>query len=385
MNKSQHPMNRARGTSTPSYLQLALTIVIILLAGCTESPKEEVLNRALSNQELEGYQRALAPRSFEFPRDHAIHPAFKNEWWYFTGNLATPDGRRFGYQVTFFRIALAPESEYQQRTSHWATNQIWMAHVAVTDIEGNQHHRSERFARGAAGLAGNETAPFRVWLDDWSLEAKGSEFPWHLKLEEQAFSLDLQVTPSKKIVYQGDRGLSQKSPEPGNASFYYSITRLKTTGQITIDGESFRVTGDSWLDREWGTSLLAEDQSGWDWFSLQLQSGEDLMYYQLRTKNQTAHANSAGSWVTPAGNKIPIKPQDMTLTPLAWWEDPAGARYPIRWQLDYKPRQVSWIVEAAIPDQLMDLTVKYWEGAVRVLDASTRDELGRGYLEMTGY
>lgn len=385
MNSFQHSTIPAWMAWLPSHLRATLLVIAIVITGCTEPAPEAVLNQALSNQELEGYQRVLSPRPFEFPRDHASHPGFKNEWWYFTGNLDTVNGRRFGYQVTFFRIALAPESEYQHRTSHWATRQIWMAHAAITDIERRQHYRSERFARGAAGLAGNETSPFRVWLDDWRLEANGNDFPWRLKIAEPTFSLALEVTPLKKFVYQGDRGLSQKSAEPGNASFYYSMTRMQTTGQLEVNGQTFQVTGNSWLDREWGTSLLAEDQSGWDWFSLQFHSGEELMFYQLRTKNHTADANSAGSWVSSSGNKQSIKLKDLELTPLDWWEDPEGAHYPIRWQLDYKPKQASWIVEAAIPNQLMDLTVKYWEGAVRVLDASTRKEVGRGYLEMTGY
>lgn len=362
---------------------LTLLLPALILLGCEQQPRDDRLNRALGDNDIEGFQRALTPRPFKFPRDHAAHPEYKNEWWYFTGNLTADDGQRFGYQVTFFRIALTPNPPL--RRSNWATNQIWMAHAAVTHLDSGRHLHAERFSRGAVGLAGNTLSPLAVWLDDWRMQANGDTFPWQLKVETEQFSLSLQVTPEKDIVLQGDRGLSQKSAEPGNASYYYSITRMTTTGEIGLDNRLYRVSGSSWLDREWGTSLLAEDQQGWDWFSLQFDSGEEMMFYQLRKGDGSSHPNSLGSWVGSGGMQHTISPQDIELTPLAWWRGPDGADYPIRWRVRLKSKPQEWIVQAAISDQLMDVAVKYWEGAVLIFDASGKTELGRGYLEMTGY
>jgi len=365
----------------------ALLCFSLLLLGCQPTAEDNSLQRALSNNDIAGFQRALNPRTFAFPQDHAAHPGYKNEWWYFTGNLNSTEGRRFGYQVTFFRIALTPEMT--ERKSAWATDHVWMAHTAITDIDAGQHWHDERFSREAAGLAGNSSMPLRVWLDDWQLLANGDKFPWQLDINTAHFSLALTINPDKKVVLQGEQGLSRKSSEPGNASYYYAITRLATSGTIRIGAESYPVTGASWLDREWGTSLLAPDQQGWDWFSLQFHSGEEMMLYQLRKKDGSIDANSQGSWISPLSNKTTIRPEHITLTPLDWWRAPNGANYPIRWRIKLNATPAApakeWVVQAAVPKQWMNTSIKYWEGAVIIFDAKGKQELGRGYLEMTGY
>jgi predicted secreted hydrolase len=260
-----------------------------------------------------------------------------------------------------------------------------MAHAAITDIEGNQHVKMERFARGALGLAGNRQSPFRVWLDNWQLASELTDFPWTISISDKDFSIKLTVTPQKQMVLQGDKGLSQKSPAPGNASYYFSYTRLKTEGQLTVGGNSYAVSGLSWFDREWGTSLLADDQSGWDWFALQFDSGHDLMYYQLRDNNGLPHPNSLGSWVNTDGQSITIRPQDIRLKPVKWWTSPDGTKYPVHWELHYLPGDRRWQVRAAIESQLMDVSVQYWEGAVTIHDPESNSVIGKGYLEMTGY
>lgn len=359
---------------------------LIVLAACQPEDRngsDLPLRQQLDDTPHSGFAQATKPRPLLFPQDHGAHPEFKNEWWYFTGNLQSPQGKRFGYQVTFFRSALTPEPA--QRSSNWATNQAWMAHAALTDVASQIHLKSERFARGALDLAGASTTPFKVWLDNWQVTGSDAGFPWQIKLESPDFSLTLNLQPAKAIVLNGNQGLSQKSPQPGNASHYYSITRLHSSGQLTVKGDTHAVSGFSWLDREWGSSLLDEQQSGWDWFALQLDEGSELMFYQLRYQDGRPHPNSLGTWVDKNSRYQVITPEQIKLTPLSWWQSAHGSRYPIAWQLDYLPLNKSWRVEAVLADQLMDLSVTYWEGAVNIYDTASGSPVGRGYLEMTGY
>ncbi|MEZ5450363.1 MAG: carotenoid 1,2-hydratase [Thiolinea sp.] len=242
-------------------------IVCLSLTACEKAPEADafVVAEQLGGVSDSGFARAASPREFRFPADHGVHPDYRTEWWYVTGNLNSASGRHFGYQLTLFRVAMTPRAP--DSPASWATNQLWMGHIALTDVEGGQHYHAERFARGAGGLAGQTDQPFRVWLEDWTLMGTGAaDFPWQVKMEDENFTLDLQLQNTKPVVLQGDQGLSQKSSEPGNASYYYSLTRLATAGEIVLDGERLPVSGASWLDREWSTSALGPDQAGWDWF-----------------------------------------------------------------------------------------------------------------------
>jgi predicted secreted hydrolase len=357
----------------------------LLLTACTPYPEPAqkiAVTDALGGEVTEGYARALQPREFTFPLDHGPHPEFRNEWWYLTGNLETPQGRRFGFQVTFFRIALAPNMP--PRSSHWATRQLWMGHAALTDVVGSRHLARERFARGALGLAGAQAAPFRVWLEDWQLYGGEPHSPWRLQVASEAFSLGLDLEPQRPPLLQGEKGLSRKSAAPGNASYYYSIPRLAARGTVLLDGQSLPVEGLVWLDREWSTSALESDQAGWDWLSLQLEDGRDLMYYRLRYRDQTQHPASAGSLTKPDGSVMPLGAGDVTMRPSAWWASPTGRRYPIGWEIELAGGE-RLRIQTPLPDQEMDLTVTYWEGAVDALDPETGTLLGRGYLELAGY
>jgi len=261
-----------------------------------------------------------------------------------------------------------------------------MAHAALTDIKDKRHQAAQRFSRTGPALAGAAVDPLNIWLDDWQVISKpginkGNEFPWEVTINTDNFSLQLDLTPLKSPVLQGDRGLSQKSPTRGNASYYYSYSRLLTTGLVRTENIDHTVTGTSWFDREWSTSALDTGQTGWDWFSLQFDSGEDLMYYQLRDLQGNADDNSQGSWIDKTGGKTLIKQQDMQLTVLKEWHNDDGQAYPIHWQMDYGNQ--SWIIEAAVENQFMDLAVPYWEGAVEIYDPTSMNLLGRGYLEMT--
>ncbi len=341
-----------------------------------------------------GFQRAIEPRTLQFPRDHGPHPVFKHEWWYVTGNLSAPavNGRQphqFGYQITLFRIALAPTAV--ERSSEWATSNVYMGHLALSDITGKRFHHFQRFSRAAAGLAGAVAEPFRVWLDDWSLSQNGGtpEKP-DLKLTATAegLKLKLNLRALKPVVLQGDRGLSQKSAEPGNASYYYSLPRLQSRGSVTIDDTTHAVAGTSWLDREWSTSALGREQEGWDWFALHLSDGWDLMYYQMRRRDRKPDPMSRGVLIDSRGTVQPIARREVTLTVRGQWTSPdTGVTYPSGWRLSLPNRQLELTVTPLLKDQELDrAAVRYWEGAVSIEGIHRGAAItGRGYTELAGY
>jgi len=341
--------------------------------------------------DLAGLARATAPPTLQFPADHSAHPAFRTEWWYVTGNLDSQSGRRFGVQLVFFRQALA--AHVPARPASLAARDVILAHAAVTDIDGGRFHHDERLARAAAGLgsvAGADGEPFRIVCADWQAAARpdGDGFlPLDLFAVSRTFAFDLRVAAGKAPVLQGERGLSQKSDEPGNASIYYSMTRLPIDGLIEVGGERHQVRGLAWLDREWSTAALGAGQVGWDWFSLQLDDGSEVMWYQLRRDDGTVDRWSRGSLVDAAGFVTRLAPATMTATPGGTWTAPDGhARYPARFRLVSREPAFDLEVEPLLADQELHVLVRYWEGAVAV--RGTRDGkpvAGRGYLEMTGY
>lgn len=367
-----------------------LLLFTLLFAGCFDpapAPRDTrklSLSDTLGAEESAGYARALAPRPFVFPADHGPHPEFKTEWWYYTGNLAAADGRRFGYQLTFFRIALTPEPI--PRASAWGVNQLTMAHFAVTDVEGKRFVSAERFARNALGLAGAQAAPFRVWLEDWQASGPQQTFPMRLQSATDQAALDNTLEAGKPLVLQGEQGLSRKSAEAGNASYYYSLTRLPTRGTLRLGDEEFQLVGHSWLDREWSTSALAPDQTGWDWFALQLDDGHELMYYQLRRKDGSADPASAGVWVRPDGSSQGLGQGDLTLESTKTWTSPRGGRYPAGWRLRVAQEDLDLAIEPLLADQELDVTIRYWEGAVKISGQRNGQPVsGYGYVELTGY
>ncbi len=370
-------------------LLAALIIGLIgyrLLQSAPQPVRSVTVGSALGGDDNAGYQRAYAPRPFELPADHGPHPEFRNEWWYVTGNLADAAGRQFGYQLTLFRIALSPTAP--PADSPWRANQVYMGHLALTDVAGNRHYGFERFSRAALGLAGAQATPFRVWLDDWTLTGGESNlFPLRIRAREGDIALDLTLDAGKPVVLQGDRGLSQKSAEPGNASYYYSHTRMPTQGVVSVGGQNFKVGGASWLDREWSTSALGPDQSGWDWFALQLDDGRDLMFYRLRRKDGSMDSFSKGILVATDGQTQRLRWNDVELQPLGQWvSSRTGDHYPAGWRLRLPAENLDLTVTPKVADQEMRLTVRYWEGAVAVSGrAGDRMVSGQGYLEMTRY
>ncbi len=367
-----------------NFLDSLLALLLVLTLGACERPEPAPqtfqVADVLGGIGAEGFARATAIRRFQFPDDHGPHPAYRNEWWYITGNLHSAEGRAFGFQVTFFRTALQPEALASD--SAWRTNQVWMAHAALSDLSRGEHRAYERFARQAVGLAGAQVSPVSVWLEDWRLQRDEQTGSWQLYLPTAGFDLTLQLVPASPVILQGDQGLSRKSSERGNASYYYSVPRLQASGQLRVKTQNLAVQGLAWLDREWSTSALGAGQTGWDWFSLQLQDGRNLMYYQLRRKDGSTDPHSSGSLSDANGLRRRLDSAAVRLTPLAWWR--AGERqYPIEWRLQLQGEPHAWRVRALLADQEMRLSVRYWEGAVEVSDALSGEPLGRGYLEMT--
>lgn len=366
-------------------LRVLFMLLILPAAVIAETePDDSELARLLAGND-DGFARALSPRPFVFPADHGPHPEFRNEWWYVTGNLDAEDGRRFGYELTIFRFSLTPRIDASP--SNWRSNQVYIAHLAVTDAENDRFLVAQRYSRGAVGLAGAHSDPFRVWIDDWSMrDDESAPGAWQLSAHGDDFGVDVYLRPLKAPVLNGDAGLSQKSAEPGNASYYYSITRLQTDGHVQVDGKDFAVSGLSWLDREWSTSALAPDQVGWDWFALQLSDGSDLMFYQLRTRGGRQDPMSSGTLTAPDGAAVHLVADDVTLRVTDRWDSPEGGTYPSAWTLELPGRNMTLRVTPVIADQELFTTVRYWEGAVDVTGERNGVPIsGRGYVELTGY
>jgi predicted secreted hydrolase len=351
------------------------------------------LLETLGGADTAGWARALESRPFVFPADHAAHPRFRAEWWYLTGNLDAADDRRFGFQLTFFRRALSPDPPAS--ASGWATSQVYMAHLALTDVAGGRFHAFERFSRAAVGLAGATAEPFRVWLDDWELRGPGARdadasgdpvWPMTLEAGEGGTGVELTLIPRKGIVLQGEDGLSVKGPEPGNASHYYSFPRLDARGVVRVEGREIAVSGLAWLDREWSTSALPPGVVGWDWLALQLDDGRDLMLYRLRRADGEADPRSEGVLVGAAGETRRLGASDFGLEVTGGWTSPLdGARYPSGWRVRVPAEDLDLTVTPVLEGQELDLSVRYWEGAVDVGGAGGGGPLGRGYAELTGY
>ena len=369
-----------------SLFLLLVLLVFFLKPEKKEIPAALTVADALGGAADPGFARATAPRPFIFPADHGPHPGFRTEWWYYTGNLHTTSGRRFGYQLTFFRFTLAPDRV--PRASRWGTNEIFMAHFTITDVEGKGFFAAERFSRAALGLAGAGGNSLALHLEDWSAIAlPGESFGMNLNAGSGDEAIHLRLEAAGPVMLNGEGGLSRKGREPGNASYYYSIPRLATSGTIRVNGEEFSVTGLSWLDREWGTTALEPNQDGWDWFGLQLADGRALMFYRLRQKDGTTDPVSGGTLMEVNGSMQSLAAVDVQLETSAWWRSPnSGSRYPARWRLRLPRENLDLEIVPLLTDQeLFATTVRYWEGAVAIRDLKGESSGGSGYVELTGY
>jgi predicted secreted hydrolase len=333
-----------------------------------------------------GFARADSALDYRLPRDHGPHFDYQTEWWYYTGHLAADDGRRFGFQLTFFRRGLSPGPP--PGGPGLATNQVYFAHLAVTDVAGGRHVFAERWARGADVLAGARGDPFAVWLEDWRAEATSPDGrSARLVARDGPLALDLDLVSRKPLVRHGQRGLSPKSDEPGNASHYVGYTRMSARGRLARGGPEVAVSGEAWFDHEWSTSALGSGAVGWDWFSLQLDDGWELMYFQIRREDGSIEAVSGGTLVDPDGGTRRLAASHLSLGVLARWTSPeTGATYPARWRVRVPGEGLDLLVEPWVAGQEMRTSFVYWEGAVRVSGTrEARAVAGQGYVELTGY
>ncbi len=353
----------------------------------THKPAAQAKGGLLALPAAQGnFARADAPRRLIFPQDMGPHPDFQTEWWYYTGNLSTSSGRQFGFELTFFRRALASPDEFSARSSDWATSQVYLAHFTLTDAAAGQFHAFERYERGAAGLAGAQAQPYQVWLQDWSVSQTAPN-QYHLQASQAGLQLDLHLDDLKGPILEGDQGLSQKGPQAGNASYYYSQTHLVTGGTITVNGEAFPVSGLSWMDHEFSTSALGPNQVGWDWFSVQLADGSELMLYNIRQKDGRADPFSNGTLIRPDGTTRQLKAGDFKIQVDSTWKSPhSGGTYPASWTVTVPSENLTLQIKPLIPDQELNLSIIYWEGAVLISGEKNGLSInGKGYVELTGY
>lgn len=343
-----------------------------------------LLLAALATAGEPGWTVALPGWKYEFPRDHHAHPDFKTEWWYFTGNLNGGDGRELGFQLTFFRQGVRRGDDTRTR---FAVDDIKLAHFAITDISGNKFRFAQRVSRGSFGDAGFSAGERIAWIDDWTLHLTG---PGRFRVEarDKDFALTLDLKAAKEPVFHGENGVSQKSEGEGRASHYYSYTRLAAKGTVTLEGRKFPVTGWSWFDQEWATNQLTENQTGWDWLSLQFEDNTELMLFQIRLRDGSRDPYSHGTWIDAQGNATPVKNDEFELVPgRVWRSADTGGDYPVEWGLRIPKLGLELGVAAAMDEQELVLRpISYWEGSVRAKGARNGERIrGRGYLEMTGY
>ncbi len=335
------------------------------------------------------WKEAIGPRAWSFPRDHGAHPEFRTEWWYFTGNLRDDAGRRFGYQLTFFRQGILHEAK--NPSNPWSIRDLYLAHFTLTDVSSGQFWYEERISRKGPGLADALEEGLDVRLLNWT--AKMEDRLIRIRARHQQMELSLELSPRKPVVFHGQNGLSKKGPKEGQASYYYSLTDLATEGSIKTPllSSPIKVKGTSWFDQEFGSNQLTSNQVGWDWFSLHLSSSQDLMIYFLRRSDGSIEPASSGTLVSPAGKTTHLRLVDINVEVLNRWKSPkTGGKYPDRWRIRLPSAGIDLMVRPLVASQELvtegSTGVTYWEGAVegKGKSAST-DVTCEGYVEMTGY
>lgn len=333
------------------------------------------------------YRTAVPGYRFEFPRDYFDHPEFQTEWWYYTGNLKSANGRRYGFELTFFRQAVSRDSA---QSAAWDVRDIYLTHLALSDLDGKHFFHSERINRAGPGIAGVSQSSARLWNGNWQVQWQGSD--QELQAVETQFQLKLTLHPEKPPVVHGENGVSQKSQGAGHASYYISLTRLTANGHLTLNGEQIEVSGLAWMDHEFFTRQLEPVQVGWDWLSLQLQDGTELMLFHLRRKDGSIDPFSSGTYVDAQGKSTHLRAGDFTLQPLAqsWTSPVTQAVYPIAWQIAIPQLGIALEEHTALAEQELvgktKLVPSYWEGAITLTGHREKMALGGvGYLEMTGY
>jgi predicted secreted hydrolase len=334
------------------------------------------------------FRVALPGYQFRFPQDHGTHDDFQTEWWYYTGHLRADDGNTFGFQLTFFRRAAAHEVP-ARNPSRWTLRHLYFAHFAVTDEDGRRFHFTEKISRAGIGKAGAHPGRLAVWIDDWRTEADGETHV--LQAQADGTALRLRLTPTKPPVIHGSDGISRKGPGPGESSHYYSLTRMRTDGTLTRGGTPLSVTGVSWMDHEFGSNQLGDEQVGWDWFSLQFSDATELMVYQIRRRDGSVEPASGGTWIGADGGTVPLPREAIVIDVLDHWQSPqSGGCYPNRWRIRVPSLRLAVEATPTLPHQELitrrSTQVTYWEGSVTITgEREGQPVSGLGYAELTGY
>ena len=363
-------------------MRLWLFIVVCLLV-CVGAHAQSDDPYAFMRNSGTGYAEVIPGYRMQFPRDHGAHPEFRIEWWYVTANLQDAAGNHYGVQWTLFRQSLSPDT----KTDGWRSNQVWLAHTAITD--GNEHRHWQKMSRGGIGQAGVSAEPFRAWIDDWVLRSETAAF-YPLKLtfktteQTQNYGASLELTADTPEVLNGDQGYSRKAAGK-QASYYYSQPHLQVKGEIEWQGKSIPVTGLAWLDREWSSQPLAPSQSGWDWFALHLDDGRALMVYQLREDLLgKSEFWVSGSLVDAGGGKTALTKEDVVILPLDK-TTVAGREVPVRWRIRVPMADIDLEIQALHDEQFIGGALPYWEGVIFAHDMETGEKTGTGYMELMGY
>jgi predicted secreted hydrolase len=326
------------------------------------------------------YPRVVAGRAVRFPRDAGAHPAFRSEWWYITGWVQDAGGNSFGVQVTFFRNR---PRVAESNPSAFAPRQLLFAHAAIADPRLGKLRHDQRAARAGFGLADAAEDTTAVWIDDWSLKLVGDRYVAAIVARD--FQFELRFVPVQAALLQGQEGFSRKDQNIDNASYYYSQPQLAVSGSVTVDGKSANVSGTAWLDHEWSSAAMAPEASGWDWIGINLDDGGALMAFRMRDHSGAA-LWAGGTYRGPNGTSRSFEPSEIRFTPHRRWRSPrTGGEYPVVMRVTLGDEE--YALEPLMDDQELDSRAStgtvYWEGAVRALRGGR--EVGRGYLELTGY
>ena len=368
---------------------LILGISAVFLAACLPQsvPVAKVQPQTYSMQPVDGFAVADGSRPLTFPADFGAHPDFRTEWWYYIGNLSTPEGRPFGFELTVFRVSLVPPTVDLPDDSAWYSESLYFAHFALSDIDANKFHAYERYTRPGPGLAGAQANPYRVWLEDWSIVETGKD-SYRLQAAQGGIAIDLTLTDEMGVILHGENGYSRKGREVSNASYYYSQPRLRAEGTVRVQGETHQVRGLAWKDHEFSTGVLDKGQIGWDWFSLQFDDGPALMLFQLRESGGGTSDSSSGTFIHADGSTRSLQNENLRITVLDQWRSPhTGGIYPSAWQIQLEEPNCLLDIRPWMADQEVNFpAVTYWEGAVRfegICDGKSVN--GNGYIELTGY
>ncbi len=361
---------------TASVVMLLFKVLVFLfLAGAVMS--------------AEGWKQAKGSWQWSFPRDHGAHPEYRTEWWYFTGNLKDKNGRQCGYQLTFFRQGIALTAS--RPDIPWSIRDVYLAHFAIVDGTSGRFWHYDQASRSGPGLAGAKTGAMDVWTLNWSAKMTGNII--YLKAYKNDMALDLELSPRKPKIFHGNKGLSTKGPNPGQASYYYSFTDLETKGTIRteLSKNPVAVTGTSWFDQEFGSNVLSPDQVGWDWFGIHLSDGRDLMLFQLRKKDGSIESSSSATIIEQDGTSRHLRENEITVNVMAQWKSPKSSGiYPAKWQIRIPSANIDiTLTPIAANQELVTETstgVTYWEGAVAGTGTSRGAIVNvEGYAELTGY